>query len=126
MYVLQVCGPCNVHVCAHTAQRWQLVVSVPGSSSSGRVISNYQITHVCVLYSKVCITNTKQQTIEHRTREQRKNRKSLIFLCIRNLIVVIYVVCSLLQTRWHNTTLFVHLMWSLYYAHTAPHMTFTV
>ena len=72
------------------------------------------------------IPNNKQETIEHRTREQRKNRKSLIFLCIRNLIVVIYVVCSLLQTRWHNTTLFVHLMWSLHYAHTAPHMTFTV
>ena len=40
------------------------------------------------------IPNNKQETIEHRTREQRKNRKSLIFLCIRNLIVVIYVVWS--------------------------------
>ena len=74
VHVLQVCGPCNVHVCAHTAQRWQLVVSVPGSSSSGRVIviSNYQITHVCVLYStsKVCITNTKQSNIEQGNKEK--------------------------------------------------------
>ena len=38
-------------------------------------------------------------------------------LCFRNLIVMLYVMCSLLQTRWY-----IFIKCGLHYAHTAPHM----